>query len=201
MPPDLRGLTIGGPVAPWEALGLAVGADGAIVVGGVALRFGAEGTGIRGWSLAGLEPQLTDLDGLVTTVNDEPAPPAGPGHPLGAVAIDHVVALTGDLDRTTGALRAAGLDHRRTRDAGGGVRQAFFLVGPCLLEVGGPADGHDAAAFWGLTLVVTDLDAAADLLGDRLGAVKDAVQPGRRIATVRREAGHGVPLALMSPRD
>jgi hypothetical protein len=29
--------------------------------------------------------------------------------------------------------------------------------------------------------------------------VKDAVQPGRRIATLRREAGAGVPLAFMSP--
>jgi hypothetical protein len=28
--------------------------------------------------------------------------------------------------------------------------------------------------------------------------VKDAVQPGRRIATVRREAGLGLPVALIS---
>jgi hypothetical protein len=48
--------------------------------------------------------------------------------------------------------------------------------------------------------VVDDLEAAAERLGDRLGRVKDAVQPGRRIATVRREAGLGVPLALMTPR-
>jgi hypothetical protein len=54
--------------------------------------------------------------------------------------------------------------------------------------------------FWGLTLVVDDLDAAAARLGDRVGPVKDAVQKGRRIATLRREAGLGVPVALMSPR-
>jgi hypothetical protein len=51
-----------------------------------------------------------------------------------------------------------------------------------------------------MTLVVDDLDAAARLLGDRLGRIKEAVQPGRRIATVRQAAGIGVPLALMSPR-
>ncbi len=62
----------------------------------------------------------------------------------------------------------------------------------------GPSDG--SVRFWGLTLVVSDLDAAAARLGSRLGAVKDAVQPGRRIATVRREAGLSVPLALMTPR-
>jgi hypothetical protein len=33
-----------------------------------------------------------------------------------------------------------------------------------------------------------------------LGDIRDAVQPGRRIATVRREAGLGVPVALMTPR-
>ena len=31
---------------------------------------------------------------------------------------------------------------------------------------------------------MNDLDACARLLGDALGAVKDAVQPGRRIATL-----------------
>jgi hypothetical protein len=30
------------------------------------------------------------------------------------------------------------------------------------------------------------------------GRVKNAVQPGRRIATLRREAGAGIPLAFMS---
>ncbi len=205
MPPELRALTLGGPAAPWEALGLTVGGDGAIGIGGIALRFGTPGTGITGWALHGVDPaagltELGDLDGLPTSTTEEaPAEPAD--HPLGAIAVDHVVALTDDLDRTTRALSAAGLDHRRTRDAGGGHHQAFFLVRPTLLEVGGPAEGHDGAAFWGLTLVVEDLDAAAERLGDRLGGVKDAVQPGRRIATVREHAGLGVPVALMTPRD
>jgi hypothetical protein len=31
-----------------------------------------------------------------------------------------------------------------------------------------------------------------------VGPIRDAVQPGRRIATVRRSAGLSVPVALMS---
>ena len=127
-----------------------------------------EPPGLRGWSLptGGVLPER------------EVAEPAGWLH------VDHVVALTPDLDATVEALVAAGLDHRRTRDAGPparGVRQAFFLVRPTLLELGGPAPDLDGPAFWGLTLVAGDLDAAAERLGDRLGRVKDAVQPGQEV--------------------
>ena len=52
-----------------------------------------------------------------------------------------------------------------------------------------------------VTAVVSDIDHAATLLGDNLGTVKDAVQPGRRIATVRPEASGGLPLALITPRN
>ena len=60
------------------------------------------------------------------------------------------------------------------------------------------ADGP--ARFWGITFTTADIDAAAELLGDKLGRVKDAVQPGRRIATVRKEAGLGLPVALISSK-
>ena len=60
-----------------------------------------------------------------------------------------------------------------------------------------PAPGAPAT-FWGLVFVVADLDAAGAVLGDRLGPARDAVQPGRRIATVRREAGLGLPVALIT---
>jgi hypothetical protein len=195
--PELDELVLGDPPDAWEALGFHVGDDGVAAIGGVRLRLTGSGGGIAGWSLRGVEPGA-DLDGLRTTVSQAP-PPAPAAHPLGALAVDHVVALTPDFDRTLAKLRAAGLDYRSTRDAGGGFRQAFFVVGPCLLELGGPAEGP-GPSFWGVTLVVEDLDAAAERLGGRVGSVKDAVQPGRRIATLRREAGLGVPLALMTPR-
>lgn len=142
----------------------------------------------------------TSLGALVPSVSHTP-PPDPVEHPVGTVAVDHVVALTPDFDGTLRALQAAGLDYRRTRDAGGGFRQAFFVIGPCLLELGGPAPGEEGPRLWGLTLVVADIDAAAARLGDRLGRVKDAVQPGRRIAMVRRAPGLEVPLALITPRS
>ena len=43
------------------------------------------------------------------------------------------------------------------------------------------------------------LDTAA-ALGPLLGEVRDAIQPGRRIGTIRREAGLGLPVAFLSAR-
>lgn len=207
--PELDELLVADPPEAWAALGFAV-AGGVVALGGVRVRLGAPGAsgagepagGIVGWSLRGLAGGA-DLDGLPTAASGagaSGAPASEPGaHPNGALGIDHVVALTPDFDRTVTKLRGAGLDYRRTRDAGGGRRQAFFVMGSCLLELAGPA-GDGPPRFWGLTLVVADLDETAAFLGDRLGPAKDAVQPGRRIATLRESAGLSVPLALMTPR-
>jgi hypothetical protein len=194
--PELDEIVLGDPPEAWEALGFTI-VDGVAAVGGVRLRLSGGGGGIASWALRGLA-EGADLDGLPTSVSTA-QPPDPVVHAIGAVAVDHVVALTPDFDRTAAKLRAAGLDHRGTRDAGNGFRQAFFVLGPSLLELGGPAEGGQPW-FWGLTLVVDDLDAAAERLGERLGRVKDAVQPGRRIATLRGDAGLGVPVALMTPR-
>jgi hypothetical protein len=35
-------------------------------------------------------------------------------------------------------------------------------------------------------------------MGENVGSIRPAVQPGRRIATLRRSAGLAVPVALMS---
>ena len=196
MRPELDELVLGGAPEAWEALGFTL-VGGVAPIGGVRIRLNGSGGGISGWSLRGLA-RGADLDGLPSSVSEAP-PPEPVTHAVGAVAVDHVVALTPDFDRTAGKLGAAGFDYRSTRDAGSGFRQAFFVLGPCLLELGGPAEGR-RPWLWGLTLVVEDIDAAAARLGDLLGRVKDAVQPGRRIATVRREASLGVPVALITPR-
>jgi hypothetical protein len=76
------------------------------------------------------------------------------------------------------------------------------VVGDAVLEVVGPRvpDVDGPAMFWGLVAVVDDLDATCARLGDLVEAPHAAIQPGRRIAAVRRAAGLGTALALMSPR-
>src|SRR5918995_81939 len=95
---------------------------------------------------------------------------------------------------------------RRTRDAGTGPdgiarRQRFFRLGEVILELVGPTTptGDGPARFWGLAHEVADLDATAALLGDALTAPRDAVQAGRRIASLRRTAGVAVPTAFLTP--
>ncbi len=80
------------------------------------------------------------------------------------------------------------------------LRQGFFRLGEVILEAVEHAKVEPGPArFWGITFAVADLDAAAELLGEQLGSVRDAVQPGRRIATLRKQAGLGLPVALISP--
>lgn len=192
-------LTVGSHPDAWRALGFALH-DGAIALGGTRIRPTGAGGGIASWTLAGV--QDVALDGLATRVVEEPPPlPDSPEHPNGATRIDHVVVQTPSLDRTVAALDDAGLALRRTREAGGGVRQGFVWVGDTILELVEPPDGDPSApaSFWGLVVVVEDLDRAAGVAGEALGQVRDAVQAGRRIATVRKDSDVGVPLALMTP--
>lgn len=172
-----------------------------MTVGGVRLELieSADRGAIDSWTLDGEEVPAS-VDGLPTNAGARDVAEAS--HPNGVTAIDHLVVLTPSLERTTAAFAEIGVDCRRVREAGEGVRQGFFLVGDLLLEVvdGTGLEDDEPARFWGITMVVADIDAAAALLGGRLGRVKDAVQPGRRIATVRSEASGGLPLALITPR-
>lgn len=211
MAPTLDELTVADPPEAWSALGFEVGGD-TCVVGGVRIRLGGSdaGRGLSGWSLRDVNG--TELDGLATTRSDREPPSGRAVHPNGITALDHVVAITPALDRTVAVLEEAGLDLRRIREEptpAGAPRQAFFRLGATILEVvqeppeaierGG---GEDRPAFfWGLAFVAPDIDATVAGLGDRVSEVRPAVQPGRRIATLRRSAGLGVPVALITPRD
>jgi Glyoxalase/Bleomycin resistance protein/Dioxygenase superfamily len=142
-----------------------------------------------------------DLDGVAVTPGPPPAP--GPGHPNTAVAVDHVVVTTPDLDRTVAALGEVGVAIKRSRDVPGGERrQAFVRLGEAVLELVGPvvpADDQRPAAVWGWVATVADADAASRACGDLLGEWREAVQPGRRIATVSSAAHLAVPFAMMTP--
>lgn len=211
--PHLVALDVAADPQAWAAAGFAVEADGRCRVGTIDLWLrgapagDAAPRGLLGWTLQDAIPADDGIDGLPTAIGSRTTGDAVARHPNGAVGVDHVVVATPDLARTLEAFEAAGLEVRRTRDAGTPerpLRQAFLLLAEALVEVVGPAepgeDEPEPARFWGLTLVVDDLDAAAGTLGDALGPVRDAVQPGRRIATFRREASLGLPVALMTPR-
>lgn len=201
-------LTVADAADPWRECGFSVEED-TCVLGDVRIRFApTEGQrGLTGWSLRGIDS--TELDGLPTVRSDRPPPAETPEHPNGVTALDHVVAISSDLDRTVGKLVAAGLDLRRIREEptpAGAPRQAFFRLGSTILEaVQEPPEaterhgGDRPAFFWGLALTAPDIERTVAHLGDRAGEVRPAVQPGRRIATLRRGAGLSVPVALMTP--
>jgi hypothetical protein len=195
--PAARELVIADDRAAWSALGFAPGHDGAFTLGGLVVRLAgrAAGRGVVAVGVEGLAAERPDglpVVALRGAAADESTPRESSAHPNGALAIDHLVAFTDDLDRTAGALVAAGGDLRRR----GGPPElpapmAFIRFGELIVEL---AEAGGPVRFWGLTVTVADLDALA---GPLLGAARPAVQPGRRIATVRPEAGLSVALAFM----
>ena len=207
----IRSISVADPPEAWAEAGFRVDGDTCRVGTIDVILAGPEaGKGLVGWALRGL--RSTELDGLPTeeaaassegeAATSEPAPP----HPNGVIRIDHVVAFTPDRMRTVAALENAGLDLRRLRDeptpAGGGF-QAFFRLGEAILEVieappGSPVPPDAPARLWGLAFLVDSLEQARSVLGDRLGDPRDAVQPGRQIATLRREAGLSFGCAFMT---
>jgi hypothetical protein len=216
----------------WELLGFSV-SHAAVQVGSVRIALAGKdaGRGILEWSLR--DVASTELDGLPTAVADapvaqveDPSPtetgegrrrtqppsphPEAHEHPNGITRIDHVVAMSPDLDRSVVALQAAGLDLRRIREQptpAGAPRQAFFRLGGVILELvqepaevvaAHPDGANGPARFWGLALLSADLEQTVARLGEHSSEIRAAVQPGRQIATLRRSAGLAVPVALMS---
>ena len=209
MAPTLDELTVADTPDAWRACGFDVDGE-TCVVGSTRIRLagGAAGKGLAGWSLRGIAKEA-ELDGLPTTSSDRPPPSEPPTHPNGVTTLDHVVAITPELDRTVAALQDAGLDLRRIREEptpAGAPRQAFFRLGEVILEVVQEpkeaierAGGDHPAFFWGLAFIAPDLNTTAAGLKDRVSEIRTAVQPGRRIATLRRAAGLAVPVALITP--
>jgi hypothetical protein len=196
-------LVVESPVQPWIDLGLAVADhDGRHVatVGSIAVRFVPGDRGLVAWGLADCPNGVDSIDGLATH-HLEPGVAGDAGGALGVVGWDHVVVMTSSLDRTCAAIEAAtGATLKRIREAGP-IRQGFHRLGELIVEVV-ETDRHTlpTASFWGFVWNVADLEGVCDRLGpDVVTPPKDAVQRGRRIASVRAAAGLCVPLALMTP--
>jgi hypothetical protein len=208
--PAVDEIVVAADGSAWRAAGFSVGDGGRVDVGSVVLKLAGAAAGRRIVRCAMRGIRSEDFDGLPIARPEGPAAASGaaPPHPNGVTRIDHVVAFTPDLDRTVAAGEALGLDLRRIRDElapAGSPRQAFFRIGELLLEVaqappGSPLKPDSPARFYGLAFVTEDIDATAAALGALCSDPRDAVQPGRRIATVRKDAALGLPVAFMTPR-
>jgi hypothetical protein len=207
--PTIDELTVADPPDAWRDAGFDVDGETA-QIGSVRVRLAGSGSGRGIVSCTMRDIAAETPDGLPIGVSSAPAhEPRTEPHPNGAVTLDHLVVFSPSLERTIAALEEAGLELRRLREEptpAGAPRQAFFRLAEVILEViQAPPGSHEernrsaSSRFWGLAFGVPDLDATAVYLGDRLGEPRDAVQPGRRIATLRRDAGLGPAVAFMTP--
>src|SRR6185312_7213294 len=101
--------------------------------------------------------QATEAHAAESQTLRHPMPTEATEHANGVSGIDHLVAMSPQLDRSVSALQAAGLDLRRIREQptpAGAPRQAFFRLGEVILEVvqepenvlAGRADGSGGPA-------------------------------------------------------
>ena len=225
--PRLLSLTVSDAPGTWAGLGFTldgiaarIGATAVLCSGDEAGGASPDERGITDWMLTADDGPLPErIDGLLTgsmTLGDAApvAPPTAPHHVNGVVAIDHLVVMSPDVDRTVSALEDLGIECRRRRQAAAygstAMRQAFFWLGNpdgaherVILEVVGPeiidpAKAKDPAKFFGIALTCRDLDETAAFFGDLMKPPVDAVQSGRRIATLSSRAGSQVAIAFMS---
>ena len=205
-------ITVGGRAAPWHDIGIVSG-----LLGDVTLKIDESlPAGLHHLDLIGCPTRTSHIAGLPvvhvddaqivdTQLFDTAAPSnASPQFALRIVGVDHVVVLANDVRATCSEIeQQSGAPLKRVKESDRGV-QGFHRWGSVILEVVerrlvAPSDSATTASYWGLVVVVDQIDEVATHLGpDVIGAPKPAVQPGRRIATVRSGAGLGVPLALMS---
>ncbi len=188
----------------WAALGFTMRND-CFTVGAITC---APGSAECRWAFEGCSPAAPAINGISTASlrvpSDQQAAPTA--HPNQAFEVDHVVVATDDLARTRGELEAFGLQARGERSVGEGAdrrSQLFFWTGDSLIELVGPArardDGEYEARIWGVTFVVPDFRSVKSVARELLSEVRPAIQPGRQIVTVRREAALGLAVAFMTP--
>ncbi len=204
--PAVAEIVVADEPGAWERAGFTITDENTTRIGAIAIRLvgRGQGKGIVGWAWSDLSGE-GPIDGLATT-SARPGSLRPTAHDLGVTIIDHVVVVTPNLERTVPEFEARQLEVRRVRHTdqyGPAFRQVFFRGGETIIELIGPdvpREGDDRDAhFYGLAFTVEDLGATAARLGDRLSRIKDAVQDGRQIATLRHEAFDiSVPIALMS---
>jgi predicted enzyme related to lactoylglutathione lyase len=112
--------------------------------------------------------------------------------------LEHIVVMTPSLEDAIAAHEKIGLPCKRIREAGGGVRQAFFKLEQTVLEIVGP--GRGTPQVWGLAFMCKDIRRAVDLAragGTEATEPKVAIQGGRIARIV--DPLDGVAVAYMEP--
>ncbi len=195
----LASVGLAGEVDPWVLLGFEPDIDGRLRLGNGALEHGRKSARLSvDPGTGGVEPPES-IDGIVVSRG---VALDGRAHPNGALELDHVVVMTDSITRTSRAIEIGlGLELRRVRETPD-VRQAFHRfvdhgsTRGCIIELV-ERSSATAPSIWGVVVIVADLDAAVARAPDLIGRPKSAVQPGRRIATVGRDAGLGTAVAFM----
>jgi len=197
----------------WESVGFKVSqlenGDSFFMLGSVQFLFATsdEPKGISSMGALGLGEPIDSLPfGAIRTEDMEQfLSLSNEAHPNAISRIDHVVVTTSDCDRSTSAFHNAGIRSQRVRTFGEQnnlVRQTFFWLGNVILELVGPdtKSGDDPAVFWGLAFVSDDIEKTLSALGDSCSPLKEAVQTGRKITTLKtRDIGISMPIAIMTP--
>ena len=202
---------VGDDPASWAAAGFTT-AGSSVVLPGVEIRCVGAGApdapalvfDRAGWTGEAEPP--ADLDGIACSYErfDLTDRSAAPTHPNGIGRLDHLVVFATSLDRVRSALAAHGLEIRRERSTqlmGAPAVQVFAWAGSTILEIVIPEGAPDAPSrVWGLAFEADDLDATAAWFGEAAGSIRPAVQPGRRIMSLRHESlGFSLTAAVMSP--
>lgn len=202
---SLRGICLPDTAQSWADLGFRL-TGGAFTVGLLTISTGADRLALAVVGAA----RACDGLALVAAADpprdsiDDGAPGhRGPVHPNGVDGVDHLVLTTGNVDAALAGLAACGVTPRRelvTERFGPPTRQVFAWWGGVIVELLGPAEpgseGHTRC--WGVTFTSPDLEHTKRVLGPLGGSIRQAVQPGRRILSVRSPS-LSIAVAVMDP--
>ena len=155
--------------------------------------------GLVAWGWQGLPEAVTSICGIPAFEYNKKSEPVK--HPNGCISVDHVVLHSNDAEFVKAEFAKLQLHPRAVRDdIYPGLTQIFYRPGQgTVIEVVVNKD-FPKAFLWGATVVVTDIDVAKNLLKENASEPKKAVQPGRKIMTVRHRNLHmETNMAMMTP--
>lgn len=211
-PPFPVRLVVADEPSAWQSAGFSVDGEGVCDFGEVSLQLVGRASGKKGllsWALAGVPSGVNEVDGIPTTPVQDVAAKAAVSspvaakakHPNGVTGIEQVVLNSPDPGRTVAVLKGLGLEPQRQTDRVlKGFIQTIYKPSETIIELLGPAKPKPGtekqpAGFFGITFVCEDLDATHRHLADTTKPPWKAVQPGRRLTTLKGET-HGVSVAV-----